>query len=64
MFLKESGILCEVTTPRMPQQNGLTEQMMCTLVGSTQAMLQHTGLTKGFWSEAISVVAHIHNHSP
>ena len=37
---------------------------MRTLVGSAHTMLQHTGLSKGFWAEAIMVAAHIHNCSP
>ena len=63
-FLEESGISREMSAPRTPQQNGLAERMMRTLVGSARAMLQHSGLSKGFWSEAISVAAHIHNRSP
>ena len=63
-FLEESGISREMSAPRTPQQNGLAERMMRTLVGSARAMLQHSGLSKGFWSEAVSVAAHIHNRSP
>ena len=63
-FLEECGISCEMSAPRTLQQNGLVEQMMRTLVGSARAMLQHSGLLKGFWAEAVTTAAHIHNHSP
>ena len=63
-FLEDSGISRETSAPRTPQQNGLAERMMRTLVGSARSMLQHSGLSKGFWSEAVSVAAHIHNQSP
>ena len=63
-FLEESGISRETSAPRTPQQNGFAERMMRMLVGSARAMLQHTGLSKGFWSEAVAAAAHIHNRSP
>ena len=63
-FLEESGISRKTSAPRTPQQNGLAERMMRTLVGSARAMLQHSGLSKGFWSEAVATAVHIHNRSP
>lgn len=63
-YLEESGISRETSAPRTPQQNGFAERMMRTLVGSARAMLQHAGLSKGFWSEAIITATHIHNRSP
>jgi transposase InsO family protein len=63
-FLENSGISRETSAPRTPQQNGFAERMMRTLVGSARAMLQHAGLSKGFWSEAVAAAAHIHNRSP
>jgi transposase InsO family protein len=63
-FLEDSGISCETSAPRTPQQNGFAERMMRTLVGSARAMLQHARLLKGFWSEAVAAAAHIHNRSP
>jgi len=63
-FLEESGIIRQTSAPRTPQQNGSAERMMRTLVGSARAMLHHAGLSKGFWSEAVTVAAHVHNRSP
>ena len=63
-FLKERGITRQTSTPHTPQQNGLAERMMRTLVGSALAMLHHAGMSKGFWAEAAVVAAHLHNRSP
>ena len=54
-FLEELGIKRETSVPRTPQQDRMAERIMCTLVGSTHAMLQHTGLSKGFWVKVIMV---------
>ena len=63
-FLKEQGITRQTSAPHTPQQNGLAECMMRTLVGSASAMLHHAGMSKGFWAEAAVVAAHLHNWSP
>ena len=35
-----------------------------TLLGGSCALLEHSGMTKGFWAEAMGTAAHILNHSP
>lgn len=35
-----------------------------TLLGGSSAMLQHSGLSKGFWGEALGTAAYIINHAP
>jgi transposase InsO family protein len=63
-YLEENGIARSTSAPRTPQQNGLAERMNLTLAGSARAMLAHSGLSKGFWAEAMHVATHIHNRSP
>ena len=63
-FLEERGIVRETSAPETPQQNGLAERMMRTLKGGSRAMLNHSGMSRGFWAEAMSVAAHVLNRSP
>ena len=35
-----------------------------TLLGGARSMMEHAGMTKGFWAEAIGVAAHVLNCSP
>ena len=59
-FLHESGTSRETST----RQNGFAEYMIHTLLDGARAMLQHSGMSKGFWSEAVSTAAYLHNRSP
>ena len=63
-FLEERGIVRETSAPHTPQQNGTAERMNQTLIGGARAMLQHSGLTKGFWAEALDVATHVFNRAP
>jgi hypothetical protein len=63
-YLKELGIIHQRTIPDTPQQNGLAERSNRTIVGSGKSMLHSTGLTYGFWVEAIRTAAHVRNRSP
>ena len=35
-----------------------------TLLGGARALMQHSGMSKGFWAEAMGMAAHIANRSP
>ena len=63
-FLEEQGITWETTAPRTPQQNGVAECMNQTLIGGARALLHHSGMTTGFWAEAIAVAVHSINCAP
>jgi hypothetical protein len=63
-FLLEHGISHETSAPYTPQQNGVAERMNQTLIGGTHAMLEYSGMTKGFWAEAMGTAAHIINRVP
>ena len=47
-FLEEQGITRETSAPNTPQQNGVAEHMNQTLIGGARALLQHSGMSKGF----------------
>ena len=63
-FLEEQGITRETSALRTPQQNGVAERMNQTLVNGAQSLLRHSGMSKGFWAEAINVAAHVLNRAP
>ena len=63
-FLEEQGITCEMSVLRMPQQNGVVEHMNQTLVDGAWSLLHHSGMSKGFWAEAINIATHILNCVP
>ena len=63
-FLAKEGVIRETSTPKTPQQNGVAEWMNQTLLGGARAMLEHSGMTKGFWAEALGTAAHIANRCP
>jgi len=63
-FLEEQGITRETSAPMTPQQNGLAERMMQTLKGGARALLVHSGMSEGFWAEAMATAAHVINRSP
>ena len=63
-ILEGHGITRETSAPYTPQQNRLAEHMNQTLIGGARAMLQHSGLTKGFWAEALDVATHVFNRAP
>ena len=63
-FLAKEGIIHKTSAPKTPQQDGIAEQMNQMLLGGARAMLEHSGMTKGFWAEALGTAAHIANQSP
>ena len=50
--------------PYSPEQNGIAECMNQTIQERIVSMLQHSGLSDGFWAEALLTVVHIINMSP
>ena len=60
-ILEEHGITRETSAPYTLQQNGLAEHMNQTPIGGACTILQHAGLTKGFWAEALDIATHVFN---
>ena len=63
-FCRERGIRREYTAPYSPEQNGIAERMNRTIQECVVSMLQHSGLSDGFWAEALLTAVHIINMSP
>lgn len=64
IFFSERGILQQKTAPYTPQQNGLAERMNRTLLDRVRCMLIDSGLSRGFWAEALNTAAKILNSAP
>jgi transposase InsO family protein len=54
-YLKEKRIHHQRTTLYTQMQNGIIERMNQTLQERVTTMLQHAGLTLGFWAEAVNM---------
>ena len=63
-FYRQHDIICEYTTPNSTEENGIGERMNRTIQERVVVMLQHSGLSDGFWAEALLTAVHIINMSP
>uniref|UniRef100_A0AAV1UKU7 Integrase catalytic domain-containing protein n=1 Tax=Peronospora matthiolae TaxID=2874970 RepID=A0AAV1UKU7_9STRA len=52
-FCAERGIQQRFTPPYTPQLNGVAERMNRTLVECARCMMEHAGLGKSYWGEAV-----------
>ena len=62
--LENFGIERQRTVAYTPQQNGIAERMNRTLVEMARCMLLESGVSTGFWAEAIQTAAYIRNRCP
>nr|GEX92334.1 zinc finger, CCHC-type [Tanacetum cinerariifolium] len=56
VFFQYVGVIYETTAPYTPQQNGMAERKNKALKEMVNSMLSYSGLSEGFWGEAIAVV--------
>ncbi len=63
-YLKESGIVSELTPPITPQWNGVSERRNRTLLDMVRSMMSHSGLPLSFWGYALEAALLILNRSP
>ncbi|KAG2854887.1 hypothetical protein PC115_g25913 [Phytophthora cactorum] len=62
-FCKDRGIEQKFTPPYTPQLNGVAERMNRTLVECARCMLEHAGLSKSYWGEAVMTATFLRNRS-
>lgn len=62
-FLKQEGILHEVSAPYTPQQNGRSEREIRTIVESARSMLINKNLSKELWAEAVNTAVYVLNRT-
>ena len=63
-FCSKRGIVQKFTPPYTPQLNGVAERMNRTLVECARCMLEHAGLSKAYWGEAVSTATFLRNRCP
>ena len=63
-YLKEEGILSQLTAPGTPQQNGVSERRNRTLMDMVRSMMSYSSLPDSFWGYALETAAYILNQVP
>ncbi|KAI3723576.1 hypothetical protein L2E82_35254 [Cichorium intybus] len=63
-YLKEYGIVSQLTPPRTPQLNGVAERRNRTLLDMVRSMMSRASLPIYFWGYALETAAHILNLVP
>ncbi|GJT20069.1 zinc finger, CCHC-type containing protein [Tanacetum coccineum] len=56
LYFQSVGIIYETTAPYTPQQNSISERKNIVLKEIVNSMLSYSGLSQGFWGEAMAVV--------
>ena len=64
VFFQSVGIIHETTAPYTPQQNGVAERKNRVLKEMVNAMLSYSGLSEGFWGEAMLTACYLLNRVP
>ncbi|CAI7854250.1 unnamed protein product, partial [Closterium sp. NIES-54] len=60
-FVDGKGIIHDLTCPYTPQQNGMAEWEMCTMVESVRTMLLHMGVQHHWWHLALRQAIWVRN---
>jgi len=60
-FLREQGIIYEISTLYVYQQNGHAEQLNCILLEKAQLIQLEACLPDFWWKFAMAAVAHVYN---
>ena len=63
-FLKDNGIVSQMTPPYTPQLNGVSERRNRTLLDMVRSMVSFTDLPLYLWGYALQTAAHILNKVP
>ncbi|PWA89720.1 zinc finger, CCHC-type [Artemisia annua] len=63
-YFQPVGIIHETTAPYTPQQNGVAERKNQVLKEMVNSMLSYSGLSKGFWGEAMLTACYFLNRVP
>ncbi|GKB45757.1 zinc finger, CCHC-type containing protein [Tanacetum coccineum] len=64
IFFQSVGIIHETTAPYTPQQNGVAERKNRALKEMVNSMLSYSGLSEGFWGEAMLTACYLLNRVP
>nr|GEV23235.1 retrovirus-related Pol polyprotein from transposon TNT 1-94 [Tanacetum cinerariifolium] len=60
-FIRQQGVIHQVTVPYSPQQNSISERKNRTVIEMARSMLYEKKLPKTFWAEAIATSVYLLN---
>jgi transposase InsO family protein len=63
-YLKECGIVSQLTPPGTPQWNGVSERRNRTLLDMVRSMMSHADLPISFWGHSLEIATFILNRTP
>ena len=63
-YFQSVGIIHETTAPYTPQQNSVAERKNRVLKEMVNCMISNSGLSKGFWGEAMLTAYYVLNRVP
>ena len=63
-YLKQNGVIHQLTVPKCPEQNGIAERLNRTLVEMVHSMLASSILPPRFWAEALNTATYLRNRCP
>lgn len=63
LFFEQNGIEHQTSCVYTPQQNGLAERTIRTIVEKARCMLYDADLPKRFWGEALNTATYVKNHT-
>ncbi|GJW48338.1 zinc finger, CCHC-type containing protein [Tanacetum coccineum] len=64
LYFQSIGIIHETTVPYTPQQNRISERKNKVLKEMINSMLSYSGLSQGFWGEAMLTACYLLNRVP
>ncbi|KAJ0599135.1 putative RNA-directed DNA polymerase [Helianthus annuus] len=64
VYFQSTGIIHQTTAPYTPQQNCVSERKNRTLKEMVNSMLSYSGLSEGFWGEAMLTACYLLNRVP
>ena len=63
-YLKDQGIISQLTPPRTPQLNGVSERRNRTYMDMVRSMMSYTDIPISFWNYALLTACYILNRVP
>jgi transposase InsO family protein len=63
-YCADRGVVCQLTAPYSPHQNGVVEQCNQSIINMARCMMKAKSLPGCFWGEMVMTAVFILNRSP